>query len=120
MPVYEVFRQERPGEPMTHAGSLIAPSDDLAAQYARDIFSRRSEALRLWVVARERIAELEDPDLLKPPGDHLYRVPAGYNVVDKLRAIKARVAAERQGRAELAPESIAPSSEEEARARPAR
>jgi ring-1,2-phenylacetyl-CoA epoxidase subunit PaaB len=95
MSIYEVFRQERPGEPMTHAGSLIAPSDDLAAQYARDIFSRRNEALRLWVVARERITELDDPDLLKPPGDHLYRVPAGYNIVGKLREVKARVAAER-------------------------
>jgi ring-1,2-phenylacetyl-CoA epoxidase subunit PaaB len=93
MRVYEVFRQEREGEPMTHAGSLLAPDDDLARQYARDIFSRRNEALRLWVVARLQIAELDDPDLLKPPFDRSFRRPDGYNVVPKLRAIKARVAA---------------------------
>jgi ring-1,2-phenylacetyl-CoA epoxidase subunit PaaB len=93
MHVYEVFRQEREGEPMTHSGSLLAPSDDLALQYARDIFARRNEALRLWVVAREHVAAIDDPDLLKPPLDRSYRRPDGYNVVPKLRAVKARVAA---------------------------
>jgi ring-1,2-phenylacetyl-CoA epoxidase subunit PaaB len=95
--VYEVFRQERPGEPMSHSGSLLAPSDELALQYARDIFSRRNEALRLWVVAREHIGEIDDPDALKPPFDRAYRVPAGYNLVAKLRAVKARVAGEASG-----------------------
>ncbi len=93
MRVYEVFRQERDGDPMTHSGSLLAPSDDLALQYARDIFSRRNEALRLWVIAREHVQEVDDPDLLKPPFDRSYRRPDGYNVVPKLRAVKARVAA---------------------------
>ena len=93
MNVYEVFRQEREGEPMTHAGSLLAPGDELARQYARDLFSRRNEALRLWVVAREAVAEIDDPDLLKPPFDRSFRRPDGYNVVPKLRAVKARVAA---------------------------
>jgi ring-1,2-phenylacetyl-CoA epoxidase subunit PaaB len=93
MNVYEVFRQEREGEPMTHSGSLVAPSDELARQYARQLFSRRNEALRLWVVARQQIAEIDDPDLLKPPFDRSFRRPDGYNVVPKLRAVKARVAA---------------------------
>jgi ring-1,2-phenylacetyl-CoA epoxidase subunit PaaB len=92
MRVYEVFYQSRPGDPMTHCGSLQAPDDDLALQYARDVFSRRNESLRLWVVAREHVAEIDDPDLLKPPFDHSYRRPDGYNVVPKLRAVKARVA----------------------------
>jgi ring-1,2-phenylacetyl-CoA epoxidase subunit PaaB len=91
--VYEVFRQEREGDPMTHSGSLLAPSDELALQYARDIFARRNEALRLWVVAREHVATIDDPDLLRPPFDRSYRRPDGYNVVPRLRAVKARVAA---------------------------
>jgi ring-1,2-phenylacetyl-CoA epoxidase subunit PaaB len=91
--VYEVFRQERPGDPMTHSGSLLAPDDELARQYARDLFSRRSEALRLWVVPRGAIAEIDEPDLLKPPGDRAYRVPAGYTkIAEKVRAARARVA----------------------------
>ena len=93
MRVYEVFQQTREGEPMTHCGSLLAPGDDLAHQYARDVFARRHEALRLWVVARDAVTEIDDPDLLKPPFDRSYRRPDGYNVVPKLRAVKARVAA---------------------------
>ncbi|RIK41069.1 MAG: phenylacetic acid degradation protein PaaB [Chloroflexi bacterium] len=92
MQVYEVFRQEREGEPMAHSGSLLAPSADLARQYARDFFSRRNEALRLWVVPRSAIAEVDDSDWLKPPFDHSYRVPAGYNIVEKIRTAKARAA----------------------------
>ena len=96
MPIYEVFRQEREGEPMTHAGSLEAAGDDLALQYARDIFSRRNEALRLWIVPRDAVTEIDDPDLLKPPLDRSYRRPDGYNVVPRLRAVRARVVATRQ------------------------
>ena len=97
MNVYEIFRQERAAEPMTHVGSLLAPSGDLALQYARDLFSRRNEALRLWVVARDAVGEIDEPDLLQPPLDRAYRLPAGYNLVPKLRAVKARVAAEADG-----------------------
>lgn len=91
--IYEVFQQAREGDPMTHVGSLNAGDDELALQYARDLFSRRNEALRLWVVPRDTVAEIDDPDLLKPPFDRSYRRPDGYNPVARLRAVKARVAA---------------------------
>jgi ring-1,2-phenylacetyl-CoA epoxidase subunit PaaB len=94
MDVYEIFRQEREGEPMQHSGSVLAPSDELARQYARDFFSRRNEALRLWVVPRAAIVEVDDADWLKPPFDRTYRVPAGYNIVEKIRTAKARAARE--------------------------
>lgn len=92
MAVYEVFQQGREGDPMTHVGSLNAPDDELALQYARDVFSRRYEALRLWVVPRNAVQQIDDLDLLRPPFDRSHRRPDGYNVVPKLRAIKARVA----------------------------
>jgi ring-1,2-phenylacetyl-CoA epoxidase subunit PaaB len=92
MAIYEVFQQGREGDPMTHVGSLNAPDDELALQYARDVFSRRYEALRLWVVPRASVQQIDDLDLLRPPFDRSYRRPDGYNVVPKLRAIKARVA----------------------------
>ena len=77
---------------MTHVGSLNAPDDELALQYARDVFSRRYEALRLWVVPRNAVQQIDDLDLLRPPFDRSHRRPDGYNVVPNLRAIKARVA----------------------------
>ena len=95
MRVYEVFRQERAGRADdTFAGRCWRRRDDLALDYARDIFSRRNEALRLWVVAREYDRRDRRADWLKPPFDRSYRVPAGYNLVAKLRAVKARVAGE--------------------------
>ena len=42
--VYEVFRREKVGGPMVHAGSVTATSDDLALIYARESFGRRGES----------------------------------------------------------------------------
>lgn len=90
MQTYEVFRQEREGEPMRHVGNLRAPDDALALDYAREFYSRRGEALRLWVVPRAAICELADADLLRPPLDRSYRVPAGYRINEKLAAARQR------------------------------
>ena len=81
---FEVFRQEREGEPMRHGGSVVAPDPTLALHYARELYSRRGESLRLWVVRRADIVELDDQDLLNPPLDRSYKKPGGYVMRDKL------------------------------------
>ncbi len=94
--VYEVFRQEEQGDPFRHAGNLLAPDDDLALQYARDLYGRRHESVRLWVVRRAAIMEVKDADLLASQLDRTYREGAGYRItVEKRKALRARVAAER-------------------------
>ena len=90
MQVYEVFRREREGGAMQHAGNLLAPDPELASHYAREFYGRRQESTRLWVVARDAIAELDDPDLLKPPFDRSFKRPGGYLIKHKLEAAKAR------------------------------
>jgi phenylacetate-CoA oxygenase PaaH subunit len=90
MQVYEVFKQEREGEAMRHAGNLRAPDEALALHYAREFYSRRNESLRLWVVPRAAISEITDPDLLRPPLDRSYRVPAGYKITEKLAEARRR------------------------------
>lgn len=90
MQVYEVFRQEREGEPLKHVGNLRAPDEALALHYAREFYSRRNEALRLWVVPRAAVSELSDADLLRPPLDRSYRVPAGYRINEKLAEARRR------------------------------
>jgi len=90
MHIYEVFRQEREGEALRHAGNLRAPDDALALHYAREFYSRRGESLRLWVVPRAAVLELTDPDLLKPPLDRSYRAPAGYRITEKLAEARRR------------------------------
>jgi ring-1,2-phenylacetyl-CoA epoxidase subunit PaaB len=90
--VFEVFSQQDPGGPFIHAGNVLAPDAELAAQYARNSFSRREDAFRLWIVPRAAIREEADLDLLRPPGDHRYRLGRYYRAnVEKRRRLKARL-----------------------------
>lgn len=88
--VYEVFRQEREGDHMLHGGSVVAPDDGLALHYAREFYGRRGESIRLWVVPRMAIMELENADLLKPVLDRSHKHPGGFILKDKLEAARAR------------------------------
>jgi ring-1,2-phenylacetyl-CoA epoxidase subunit PaaB len=87
---YEVFQQAKDGDPMRHGGNVMAPDAELALHYARELFGRRSESSRLWVVRRGDIVVLEDPDLLDPPLDRSFKKPGGYVMRDKLAAARAR------------------------------
>jgi len=87
---YEVFRQEKDGEPMRHGGNVMAPDAELALHYAREMFGRRGESVRLWVVRRADIGVLEDLDLLQPPLDRSFKKPGGYLMRDKLAAARGR------------------------------
>ncbi len=89
---WEVFRQEHEGDPMTHGGSVIAPDATLALHYARELYGRRQESVRLWVVRRADIAVLDDPDLLQPPLDRSFKKPVGYPMREKLAAARSRSA----------------------------
>ncbi len=87
---YEVFRQEREGEPMRHGGSVMAPDPELAAHYAREMYGRRGESVRLWIVRRADIGVVEDPDLLQPPLDRSFKKPGGYPMREKLASARQR------------------------------
>jgi phenylacetate-CoA oxygenase PaaH subunit len=91
--VFEVFRREREGGPMQHAGNLLAPDPELASHYAREFYGRRQESVRLWVVPRAAIRDLDDPDLLQPPFDRSFKKPAGYSTEIKRKLAEARARA---------------------------
>ncbi|HET7037871.1 MAG TPA: hypothetical protein VFI42_19515 [Thermomicrobiaceae bacterium] len=95
MQVFEVFRQEDEGEALRHAGSVDAPDEALAIQYAREVYSRRGEATRLWIVPRAAIVEVVDEDFLHPVVERSYRLGEGYRVtVAKRRQLKEAGAGE--------------------------
>jgi phenylacetate-CoA oxygenase PaaH subunit len=75
---------------MRHGGSVLAPDPVLAVHYARELFGRRQESVRLWVVRRSDVHELDDPDLLDPPLDRSFKKPGGYVMRDKLAAARER------------------------------
>jgi len=85
---WEVFRQEKDGDPMRHGGSVMAPDATLALHYAREMYSRRQESVHLWVVRRSDIHDLADLDLLQPPLDRSFKKPGGYVMRDKLAAAR--------------------------------
>jgi ring-1,2-phenylacetyl-CoA epoxidase subunit PaaB len=87
---WEVFRQEKEGDPMRHGGSVMAPDAVLAVHYAREMYSRRQESVRLWVVRRADIHDLADPDLLQPPLDRSFKKPGGYVMRGKLAAAREK------------------------------
>jgi ring-1,2-phenylacetyl-CoA epoxidase subunit PaaB len=87
---WEVFRQEKEGDPMRHGGSVMAPDAVLAVHYAREMYARRQESIRLWIVRRADIHDLADPDLLQPPLDRSFKKPGGYVMRGKLAAARER------------------------------
>ena len=94
---YEVFRQEKDGDAMRHGGNILAPDPELALHYAREMFSRRGESVRLWVVRRADILVLDDLDLLQPPLDRSFKKPGGYVMRDKLAAARKRAGTTKPG-----------------------
>ena len=85
--IYEVFRQERKGQPFQHTGSLEAANHDFAESYAKEFYGRRGESQALWVVPREAIIEVEE--FVDELNRNYHRVD-GYSLKDKLRRARER------------------------------
>ena len=92
---YEVFQQAKDGDPMRHGGNVLAPDPELAVHYARELFGRRQESVRLWIVRRADVVDLHDPDLLQPPLDRSFKKPGGYVMRDKLAAARVLAGTEK-------------------------
>jgi phenylacetate-CoA oxygenase PaaH subunit len=86
-PVWEVFRQERKGQPFQHAGSIAAPDGAFAEWYAREQYGRRGESVALWVVPREAVAEISD--FVDELERNYHRVD-GYPLKEKLAEARER------------------------------
>ena len=87
MPIWEVFRQERKGQPFQHAGSLEAPALAFAEEYAREFYGRRGESAAVWVVPRDAVHEVDEfPDELQR---NYHRVD-GYPLKEKLKEARER------------------------------
>lgn len=88
-PLYEVFLRPRNGLAHKHVGSLHAADDEMALQNARDVYTRRGEALSIWVVPSKAIIA-SAPDqreaMLEPSTEERkpYRHPTFYDIPDEV------------------------------------
>ena len=87
--IYEVFRQERKGQPFQHAGSVEAADERFAEAYAREQYGRRGESTALWVVPRDAVHEIED--FVDELNRNYHRVD-GYSLKEKLKEARERAA----------------------------
>jgi ring-1,2-phenylacetyl-CoA epoxidase subunit PaaB len=88
--VFEVFRRERPGAPMQHAGSIAAPDERFAEIYAREQYGRRGESEGLWLVPRDAIDEVAE---FVDEFDLKYRRVDGYSIKELLKEARERAGA---------------------------
>jgi len=85
--VFEVFRRERAGAAMQHAGSVVAPDERFAEIYAREQYGRRGESEALWLVRRDAIDELGH---FVDEFDLKYRRVDGYSIKERLKEARTR------------------------------
>ena len=87
MAVFEVFRQERKGQPFQHAGSVEAPDLAFAELYAREQYGRRQESQALWLVPRDAVHVVAD---WADEFDLKYRRVDGYSIKARLKEARER------------------------------
>ncbi len=82
-PLWEVFVRARRGLSHQHVGSLHAPDAAMALRNARDVYTRRSEGVSLWVVPAAAIVASspdEKDSFFDPAADKAYRHPTFYDI----------------------------------------
>ncbi|MEP3246580.1 MAG: 1,2-phenylacetyl-CoA epoxidase subunit PaaB [Sneathiella sp.] len=86
-PLFEVFIRSKNGLHHKHVGSLHAPDAEMALTNARDVYTRRSEGVSIWVVKTADIvtSSPEDKGAFYDPNDEkMYRHPTFYDIPDEV------------------------------------
>jgi ring-1,2-phenylacetyl-CoA epoxidase subunit PaaB len=80
-----VFIRSKQGLSHKHVGSLRAADSEMAIENARDVYTRRSEGISIWVVESKLIAASDPKDsdaFFEPADSKVYRHPTFYDVPD--------------------------------------
>lgn len=84
-PLWEVFIRSKQGLSHKHVGSLRAADAEMAINNARDVYTRRSEGISIWVVPSNQIIAndpTEADSYFEPAHSKVYRHPTFYDVPD--------------------------------------
>jgi len=85
--LYEVFVRSKHGLNHKHVGSVHASDAEMAMENARDLYTRRSEGVSIWVVPSNAItasASDEKEVLFDPAEDKVYRHASFYKLPDEV------------------------------------
>lgn len=89
-PLWEVFIRSKQGLDHKHVGSLHAADAQMAIENARDVYTRRTEGISIWVVESKHI-HASNPDeaesLYEPANDKPYRHPTFYEIPAEVKHI---------------------------------
>lgn len=86
-PLFEVFIRSKNGLHHKHVGSLHAPDAEMALTNARDVYTRRSEGVSIWVVKTSDViaSSPEDKSSFYDPNDEkMYRHPTFYDIPEEV------------------------------------
>lgn len=84
-PLFEVFIRAKSGLSHRHVGSVHAADAEMAIDHARDVYTRRSEGVSIWVLPSADIVASDPVDaaeLFEPAADKVYRHPTFYEIPD--------------------------------------
>ena len=84
-PLWEVFIRSKQGLNHKHVGSLRASDEVMAIENARDVYTRRSEVISIWVVESNSVFASDSSDadeFFEPADSKIYRHPTFYDVPD--------------------------------------
>ncbi|PHI21293.1 1,2-phenylacetyl-CoA epoxidase subunit B [Lewinellaceae bacterium SD302] len=87
-PLFEVFVRSKNGLEHRHCGSLHAADATMALQNARDVYTRRSEGVSIWVVESKNITASNpehSEEFFEPAADKIYRHPTFYDLPDEVK-----------------------------------
>lgn len=86
-PLWEVFVRSKQGLEHKHCGSVHATDAQMALRMARDVYTRRSEGVSIWVVPSNAIvasAPEHNAENFDPNDDKIYRHPTFYKLPDEV------------------------------------
>lgn len=86
-PLYEVFVRSKHGLNHKHVGSVHAADNKMAMENARELYTRRSEGVSIWVVPSDALtasASDEKEVLFDPAEDKIYRHASFYKLPDEV------------------------------------
>lgn len=89
-PAWEIFQQQRRGDPFEHVGSVHASDAEMALLMAKEQFARRGRCVQLWVVPSAAILATplsEDETIFVQGTDKSYREAFGYRLAARKRKL---------------------------------